>query len=573
MGPQPLGRPTLPSSAARSPVSPVGRPGSPDALTPIGVYQLGSEPVTFGTEAVVAALHQLANPVAVVRIDGQIGIATGGQAILGGEVANGTGNTADLLAWVPALTPDRLGDPSFRQTYGVRANYVAGAMANGIASEALVIAMANAGLLSFFGAAGLSTKRITAAIDRIQAAVGDKPYGFNLIHSPHEPWQEQETVDLYLARGVRNVSAAAFLGLTPTIVQFRVTGLHRGPDGRIVIPNRVVAKISREEVAEKFLRPPPEKMLRALVEQGRITEREAELAAHIPMADDLTAEADSGGHTDNQPLPVLLPLICTLRDRICAEQGYEAPVRVGAAGGICTPGSAAAAFALGAAYVLTGTINQACIESGTSGMVKAMLADAGTADVGMAPASDMFEAGVEVQVLKRGTLFAMRGSQLYRVYRDHDSLDAIEPALRAKLEKTVLRKSIDEVWSGCVDFFSERDPKQLERAKSDPKHKMALVFRWYLGLSSHWAIGGDESRKLDTQIWCGPGIGAFNQWTAGTFLAEPDNRRVVTVAANLMAGAAAIARSTILQNQGIDAGAASRSWTPRPLDPSPEVRS
>ncbi|MCB9673947.1 MAG: PfaD family polyunsaturated fatty acid/polyketide biosynthesis protein [Alphaproteobacteria bacterium] len=533
--------------------------------TPLGWSIPGSRPVEPGRQAVVDALRELATPFAVVSLDGDIGVCREGQVLLGATTA--PRGALPLLAWVPALTPDQLGDPSFRSHYGVRANYVAGAMANGIASEELVIAMANAGLLAFFGAAGLPTKRITAAIDRIQAAVGDRPYGFNLIHSPHEPWQEQETVELYLARGVRNVSAAAYLGLTPQVVQLRVSGIHTAPDGSIVVPNRIVAKISREEVAEKFLRPAPEKMLRALVEKGAITEHEAKLAAHVPMADDLSAEADSGGHTDNRPMPVLLPLILALRDRVCAEEGYARPVRVGVGGGICTPASTAAAFALGAAYVLTGTVNQACVESGTSPMVKAMLADAGAADVGMAPASDMFEAGVEVQVLKRGTLFAMRGAQLYELYRRHASLDEIDADTLAKLEKSVFRKPVAEVWAGCEQFFAERDPTQLDRAATDPKHKMALVFRWYLGLSSHWAIGGDESRKLDTQIWCGPGIGAFNAWTRGTFLADPAERRVVTVAANMLAGAAAITRSNALLNQGVDAGPESRTWRPRPLDP------
>lgn len=531
--------------------------------SPIGWYIPGSTPVEPGRSSIVRALQTLDAPVFVVSLQGEPAVGFDGQARFGGGDA--PDGALPLLAWVPPLTPDRLGDPAFRATYGVSANYVAGAMANGIASEDLVIAMSKAGLLGFFGAAGLPTPRITAAIDRIQAEVGEGPYGFNLIHSPHEPWQEQETVELYLARGVRVVSAAAYLGLTPQIVQFRMTGIHLGPDGSIVVPNHVVAKVSREEVAEKFLRPPPKKMLDALVADGKLTLAEAELALRVPMADDLTAEADSGGHTDNQPLPVLLPLLLTLRDRICAEQRYAAPVRVGAAGGISTPGAAAAAFALGAAYVLTGTVNQACIESGTSPMVKELLATAGTADVGMAPASDMFEAGVEVQVLKRGTLFAMRGKQLYGLYRQHESLEQIPDEVRSKLEKTVFKMPIDEVWASCESFFAERDPKQLERAAKEPKHKMALVFRWYLGLSSHWAIRGDADRKLDAQIWCGPAIGAFNQWTADTFLAEPENRRAVPVAANILAGAAAITRSNHLLVQGIDAGPESRAWRPRPL--------
>ncbi len=47
--------------------------------------------------------------------------------------------------------------------------------------------------------------------------------------------------------------------------------------------------------------PPPAQILRELVTRGDITPEQAEWAAQIPMADDVTAEADSGGHTDNQP--------------------------------------------------------------------------------------------------------------------------------------------------------------------------------------------------------------------------------------------------------------------------------
>ena len=531
------------------------------ATTSRGWYTPGQSPPTTDKLAFLEALQRLDQPFAVVRVADGPAVAVGGCATLGGPPVTGA---LPLLAWVPELTPDALGDRTFQEDYGVCVNYVAGAMANGIASAELVIEMARGGMLGFFGAAGLSTERIREAIDRIQGAVGDLPYGFNLIHSPQEPVQEQESVDLYLERGVQNVSASAYMRLTPMVVQFRVRGLSVR-DGRVVPANHILAKVSREEVAVQFLRPPPSKILRGLVEAGRITADEAKLAAHIPVADDITAEADSGGHTDCQAAPVLLPLMCALRDRICAEQGYARSVRIGAAGGISTPASTAAAFALGAAYVVTGTVNQACVEAGTAPMVKEMLARAGVADVCLAPAPDMFEAGAQVQVLKRGTLYAMRGARLYELYRRYDSLDEIPADERAKLERDILRRPVGEVWAECESYFGVRDPAQLERAARDPRHQMALVFRWYLGRSSRWAIAGDVDRKMDVQVWCGPGIGAFNQWTEGTFLAEPGNRRVAVVAANLMAGAAAITRARWLSNQGLDPGVEAQTWVPRPV--------
>ena len=40
---------------------------------------------------------------------------------------------------------------------------------------------------------------------------------------------------------------------------------------------------------------------------------------------------------------------------------YDRPLRVGAAGGISTPWAAAAALAMGAAYLVTGSVNQSCV--------------------------------------------------------------------------------------------------------------------------------------------------------------------------------------------------------------------
>ena len=146
--------------------------------------------------------------------------------------------------------------------------------------------------------------------------------------------------------------------------------------------------------------PAPEAMLNKLLEERSITREQAQLAAAVPMADDITVEADSGGHTDNRPLVSLLPAIIALREEFQVQYGYSHTIRVGAAGGIGTPASALAAFMMGAAYIVTGSVNQACVEAAASEYSKGLLAQAEMADVIMAPAADMFEMGVELQVLK-----------------------------------------------------------------------------------------------------------------------------------------------------------------------------
>jgi PfaD family protein len=469
----------------------------------------------------------------------------------GAYTLDGAAAPGARTAFVPAVLPENLGDPTFCADHGLRYPYLAGAMANGIGSVEVVAAMARAGMLGFFGAAGLPLARVEAAVDRLGREVGNLPYGFNLIHSPNEPALEQAVVDLYLRRGARLVEASAYLDLTLPVVQYRTAGIHQGPDGRPVTPNRVIAKVSRVEVATRFFSPPPERLLAELVRRGHLTAEQARLAGQIPVAQDVTAEADSGGHTDNRPAITLVPTLLALRDRLQEQFRYPTPLRVGAAGGIATPAGAAAAFLMGAAYVLTGSINQACVESGSSDLVREMLAQAEQADVIMAPAADMFEMGVKVQVLKRGTMFAMRAAKLYELYRAHAGLDELPAAERAQLEKNVFRAPLAEVWAQTRAFFLERDPAQVTRADADPKHRMALVFRWYLGLSSRWANAGEPGRKVDYQVWCGPAMGAFNEWARGSFLEQPRNRRVVTVARNLLYGAAVLTRLHLLRCQGV----------------------
>ena len=80
---------------------------------------------------------------------------------------------------------------------------------------------------------------------------------------------------------------------------------------------------------------------------------------------------------------------------------------------------------------------------------------------------------------------------------------------------------------------------------------MALVFRWYLGLSSRWANAGEPTRQLDYQVWCGPAMGAFNEWSKGSFLEPPANRGVVAVALNLLYGACLQLRREALRQQGV----------------------
>jgi PfaD family protein len=431
----------------------------------------------------------------------------------------------------------------------------------------MVIAAAKAGMLGFFGAAGLMPNLIEQNVQIIKTELKDLDigWGVNLIHSPQELHLEEAAVDIYLKHNVRCVSASAFMSLSPAIVRYAYHGLKLDATGNIVRPNRVLAKISRLEVAQKFMAPAPTALLEQLVQAGKLSEEEARLAAYLPIAEDITVEADSGGHTDNRPLTALFPIILQAAEEANQRYQYQIPIRVGAAGGLGTPSAVAAAFSLGAAYVLTGSVNQSAIESGLSVAGREMLARADLADVMMAPAADMFELGVKLQVLKRETLFAIRASKLYELYTRYNALEEIPKAELQKLEQQIFQASLEQIWQSTKDFFMTRDPKQIDTAEKNPKYKMALVFRWYLGLSSQWAIRGDTARKMDYQIWCGPAMGAFNDWVKDSFLQDINNRTVEQIGKNLLEGACAILRAQQLRSFGVAISQAIFEFKPRLL--------
>lgn len=541
-----------------------------NGLPVIGEWIGGGATARFAPDALPAAIAAFREPAYVVRdgTAGSVGIGIGG-AFRPVTSANGSTPSSihyPCLGILPPLYPEWLGDRAFLEVHGLRFPYVTGAMARGIASEAVVIEMARAGMLGFFGAGGLSPARVEQALTTLQTTLGDRlPWGVNLIHSPQEPELENLIVGLLLRFAVRRVEASAFMALTPAVVRYAFNGVTRDASGHIQRSNHVFAKISRPEVAHHFMSPPPQAILDALVQAGALTSDEAALARSLPVAEDITVESDSGGHTDNRPLGSLFPTIAQLRDELVARHGFTRPIRVGAAGGLGTPESVASAFALGAAYVLTGSVNQSCVEAGVSADAKAMLALAELADMTMAPSADMFELGVKVQVLKRGTMFASRAATLYSLYTRYPSLDAIPADELARIEQQMFRQPVGEVWEEARKFFEVRGPHENERAERDPKHKMALVFRSYLGRSSRWPIDGASDRRLDYQIWCGPAMGAFNAWVKGSFLEKPENRTVVQVALNLLEGAAYVTRAAQLRSYGVPIPAAAFGFRPRPL--------
>lgn len=433
------------------------------------------------------------------------------------------------------ITAESLGNQEFKKDYRLKYAYLTGAMVKGIASKELVVKMGKAGMMGYFGTGGLQLPKIEEAIQFIQRELKEEQaYGMNLLHNLNQPSLEEDTVDLFLKYGIKRVEAAAFLQITPALVKYRLKGLQRDAQGRILTTHKVMAKISRPEVAQVFLSPAPERIVKKLLEEKKISQAEADMAKEVPMADDICVEADSGGHTDMGIMLVLLPTIIRQRNELRDKYQYTKSVRIGAAGGIGTPEAAATAFMLGADFILTGSINQCTVEADTSEVAKDILQQLNVQDTDYAPAGDMFELGAKVQVVRKGVFFPARANKLYDLYRHYNSLDEIDDKTKQQIQNKYFHRSFEEVYAETKAYYSQHQPEEIEKAERNPKHKMALIFKWYFVQTMRLARQGSTEQKVDYQIHCGPALGAFNQWVKGTPMENWRNRHVDEIADKLM---------------------------------------
>lgn len=456
-------------------------------------------------------------------------------------------NNCEEQKTINALKPENLGSDDFKRGYGLRYAYVSGSMVKGIASKELVVAMGKAGLMGYFGAGGLSLSIIESALQFIQQELTQgESYGVNLLCQLNNPLAEMALVDLLLKYGVTNIEAAAYTQASPALIKFRLRGLEQDSTGKTIVKHRIMAKISRPEVAEIFLRPPAQRIVNQLLDAGEITLEQSRLAETVSLADELCVEADSGGHTDMGNMAVLLPTIIRVRD-LYTKKGISNVVSVGAAGGIGTPEAAAAAFILGAEFILTGSINQCTVEAAMSDEVKDMLSQLNVQDTDYAPAGDMFEMGAKIQVMKKGVFFPGRANKLYDLWRYHQSWEEIDKKTRQQIEEKYFGRSFSDVYEETKEYYLKISPQEIQKAEKNPKNKLALVFKWYFVHTMRLARNGVSSDRVNYQVHTGPAIGSFNQWVEGTPLEDWRSRYVAEIGERLMGATADFLRQRIAQ--------------------------
>ncbi|MCH9647435.1 MAG: ACP S-malonyltransferase [Deltaproteobacteria bacterium] len=428
-----------------------------------------------------------------------------------------------------------LGSAEFRSAYGLDLAYLPGSSAPGMRTAQFVAAASRSRLFAFLDVQGESREEIRAEIAET-ARLCSGPFGICLWQGGEDSQLEAVLVDEALSQQVRSIEALGYYRITPALVRFRFRGAHRDREGQAVVPHRLLASVSRVGTASLFLNPPPHKIIEDLLHQKLLTAEEGEIARDVPLASDLCALTGSSHGTD---LSTLLPSLLQLRDRLAPPSSPRRRVPVGAGGALGTPDALACAFFLGADFVQTGAINLCAVESAAPKTLKALLASLEPGDTTSAPAASGFSLGSRVQVVKRGSFFAARAQKLYELYRFYPSIEAIPASQREKLESSTFRRTLESVWREV-----QGEPRP-EAAETDPKHKMAQVFSWYLRQSQRWALQGNESERLNFQIPCDESVAAFNLSVADTGLSDLSQRTASKMADWLMARGEALLRERL----------------------------
>jgi len=432
------------------------------------------------------------------------------------------------------------GSEAFVRDWHLEKPCLAGGLEDGVSTPEMVIALGRSGLCGFLGIGGLAHPEARRQIDQVRTALtGGQPWGVSLPYTIGRPgWETRITGDL-LELDLDYLEVVDYLQATPGLVRLRFRGMQHAGD----VPRRVLARVSTLELAQRMLGPAPARVVEQLLQDGLLTGPEAELAARLPLATDVAVQADAGFAAEVGSLATVLPAVKALALQAQRTFALECPVAVGAAGAVGSPGAVAAAWMLGADFIMTGRVNQCTPEAGTSEAVKQLLAEAGVCDVAMAAEADFFELGARSQVLGKGLLFAARANKLYAIYRQSASLAELSRKDTEQLEQRYFGQDFEQVYQQLTEYWAGVNPDQLQRASADPRCRMALTFRWYLMQATRYALAGDVSRKIDFRVPCGPEMGAFNGWAAEEGLSRWQDRAVDVVNHRLFDAGAEYLRS------------------------------
>lgn len=260
----------------------------------------------------------------------------------------------------------------------------------------VVAAVSKAGGMGVLGAVAHTPEALDTDLYWIEAEIGDRPYGVDLIIPARYAGDDAGGYSLEEIRGLIPAAHAAFV--EDILARYDVPALPSGGDGagaggaavpvgvgmtggdapfsaNAAGPQLDIALAHRTAFVANALGPPPQSMIDAVKDSGRLVGALAGRAVHAERhaaagADVIIAQGyEAGGHTGEIGSMVLIPEIADAVD-----------VPVLGAGGIGRGRQMAAALALGAEGVWCGSVWLTTAEAETHPVVKDKMLAASSAD-------------------------------------------------------------------------------------------------------------------------------------------------------------------------------------------------
>ncbi|WP_340201865.1 ACP S-malonyltransferase [Ascidiimonas sp. W6] len=427
-----------------------------------------------------------------------------------------------------------LGNSDFRKKYHLRYAYLVSGLQGGIVSPQMLKELRSNNILCFIGTSFISIGEIENIIKTSKENKFSTPYGLTIMFDQLINFKEREILKLATEYHIHHIEAIGYLQPSIDLVRYKLSQISETDEGLIVSKNKIFARVSRPEIAKLYLAPPSSEIIDQLLEEGSITQKQANQASRIAIADELIIENNSGWNYIEYSTEVLLPLITQLRDELYQKHRFGYKAGIGVAGDIGTSYSASTAFLLGADFIVTDTINFCSKESNLSPNAKQLLQEVSIQDIEFAPSFNQFEIGGKIKTLRKGVFFPARANILYDLYKNNQSILDIDEKTKEKLENRYFGKSLDEVWHEAQSCICFNNTSLIKKAENNPKYKMALIFRWYSWKGWTSAINGDHAHKVNYQIFCSPALGAFNQWVSNTEMEKWDERSSSSIAEKIM---------------------------------------
>ena len=251
----------------------------------------------------------------------------------------------------------------------------------------VVVEASKAGAIGVLGAVGFTPEELEVQLDWIDARIGDKPYGVDVVMPEKDPWAEEGDLEQLGAKLKSMIPPETVAFAKAVLAKAGVPELPAGTqhEGDYLIRSTAATARRHIEIALKHpnvrlianaLGAPPADVTQLIKESGRLlaglcgeaSQARKHAAAGVDII--IAQGTEGGGHTGEIGSLVLWPEVVEA----------VAPIPVLAAGGVGSGAQIAAALMLGAEGVWTGSLWLTTVESDLTEQQRELLIEARSRD-------------------------------------------------------------------------------------------------------------------------------------------------------------------------------------------------